>query len=97
MYAHTAERDWECNSDVKKSECDDNLVDDIAEQLVHGAVGKHLKVIFGGGRHNFINSTVKDPQGHFGKRSDGKNLINEWLNAQTLHEKRTYVWNKVKY
>lgn len=63
VYAHTAERDWECNSDVKRDSCDDNTVDDIAEQLVHGPVGKHLSVIFGGGRTNFFDETEKDEQG----------------------------------
>lgn len=63
VYAHTAERDWECNSDVKSDSCDDNTVDDIAEQLVYGPVGKHLSVIFGGGRTNFFDETEKDEQG----------------------------------
>lgn len=62
MYANVAERAWECNTDVEH-DCDDSLVDDIAEQLVHGPVGKHLKVIFGGGRYNFINDTETDEEG----------------------------------
>lgn len=95
VYAHTSERDWECNADVVDSKCNDNIVDDIAEQLVHGEVAKHLKVIFGGGRYNFINNTHKDEQGSFGKRTDGKNLIDEWLNKKNGNEQRSYVWNKV--
>lgn len=63
MYAHTAERVWECNSNVKH-DCDDDEVDDIAEQLVSGPVGKHLKVIFGGGRYNFLNETEQDEEGN---------------------------------
>lgn len=97
MYAHTAERDWECNADVKASYCDDNEVDDIAEQLVHGEVGKHLKVIFGGGRYNFIDQSQKDEQGNVGKRTDGKDLITEWINKRKPDEQRSYVWNKVGF
>lgn len=64
VYAHTADRDWECNSDVKRDRCDDNLVDDIAEQLIHGPVGKHLSVVFGGGRTNFFDENETDEQGN---------------------------------
>lgn len=97
VYAHIAERDWECNNNIRDDNCDDNAIDDIAEQLVHGPVGKHLKVIFGGGRFNFINATEKDEQGKFGKRTDGKNLIKEWLNNKKDNEVRSYVWNKVSF
>lgn len=72
-------------------------MDDIAEQLVHGPVGKRLKVIFGGGRFNFVDSSKKDDQGIYGKRTDGKNLINEWLDNKSKHEVRKYVWNKVSF
>lgn len=48
---------------MKRDSCDDNTVDDIAEQLVYGPVGKHLSVIFGGGRTNFFDETEKDEQG----------------------------------
>lgn len=95
VYAHTAERDWECNADIVDAKCNDNIIDDIAEQLVHGEVGKHLKVVFGGGRYNFFNNTQKDEQDNYGKRTDGKNLITEWLNKKNENEQRSYVWNKV--
>lgn len=96
MYAHTADRDWENNQDVLNAKCDDNEVDDIAEQLVHGSVGRHLKVIFGGGRRNFIGKQQKDEYGNNGKRTDGKDLINEWLHSKNSdNEQRTYVYNKV--
>lgn len=62
VYAHTAERTWECDTDVKL-DCDGNAVDDIAKQLVYGPIGKHLKVILGGGRYNFFNTTEKDKEG----------------------------------
>lgn len=95
MYAHIADRDWENNKDVLDGKCDDIEVDDIAEQIVHGSVGSRLKVIFGGGRYNFIGSTQKDEQGNNGRRTDGKDLIAEWLDKKSEHEHRTYVWDKV--
>lgn len=95
VYAHIADRDWECNTDVKNANCDDNKVDDIAEQLVRSDVGKNLKVIFGGGRYNFIDQSQKDEEGNIGKRTDGQDLITEWINSRKPNEQRSYVWNKV--
>lgn len=96
LYAHSAERDWECNADVLRSNCNDADVDDIAEQLVHSEIGRQLKVIFGGGRSKFYSENTKNPEGHVGKRTDGKDLVQEWLSyGQSMGQRRTYVWNKV--
>lgn len=92
LYAHSAHRHWESDSDVKKSNCDDNIVDDIAEQLIFGEVGSRLKVVFGGGRAEFRDQSMRDEQGFPGKRSDKKDLIRLWLKSK---DKRHYVWNKV--
>lgn len=99
VYAHIANRDWECNVDVHKSKCNDQIVDDIAEQLVHGPIGSKMKVIFGGGRKKFIGQNQKDDEGFYGQRTDGKHLINDWLNNKNKNpnENRTYVWNKVQH
>lgn len=35
--------------------------------------------------------------GNAGRRTDGKNLINEWLNNKNGDENRSYVWNKVRF
>lgn len=78
LYANTAERNWETNVEVIASSCDDHQIDDIAEQLVHGKIGSKFKVILGGGSRNFINSTETE-HGNKGMRSDGRNLINEWI------------------
>lgn len=96
VYAHSAFRDWENNADVLRSQCDDTLVDDIAEQMVHGEVGQKFKVIFGGGRREFLDASFTDEEGMVGYRSDGKNLIEEWK-AKVVPGggERTYVWNKV--
>lgn len=90
VFAHIADRDWENDAEVSKSGCNTDEVDDIAEQLVRGAVGTKLKVMMGGGSRNFVDtSTIEN--GAAGRRTDGKNLINEWKNADP---ERTYVNNK---
>lgn len=93
VYANTASRNWENDDAVKSSGCDANLIDDIAEQLINGDVGSKLRVVLGGGRQEFRNQTTIDEELSFGKRSDGKDLIAEWLNKS--NDNRTYVWNAV--
>jgi alkaline phosphatase len=78
IYAHTANRDWEGNAEVTSGACDHVAVDDIAEQLVHGDIGSRLRVVLGGGSQFFVNTTTTE-HGAGGKRTDGKNLIDEWL------------------
>lgn len=95
-YAHAAFRDWENNAEVLQSKCDDTLVDDIAEQMVHGEVAQQFKVILGCGRREFLDASITDEEGGLGLRSDGKNLIEEWQ-AKPVGVKRTYVWNKVSF
>ncbi|XP_055846255.1 membrane-bound alkaline phosphatase-like [Episyrphus balteatus] len=74
VYAHTADREWENDSEVKKSCGAASGVQDIAYQLIHGDVGSKLKVMLGGGRMHFTDASL----GKGGKRSDGRNLIEEY-------------------
>lgn len=60
---------------MKRDSCDDNTVDDIAEQLVYGPVGKHLSVIFGGGRTNFFDETENDEQGNLKWKTTSLDLL----------------------
>uniref|UniRef100_A0A0A1WP73 Alkaline phosphatase n=1 Tax=Zeugodacus cucurbitae TaxID=28588 RepID=A0A0A1WP73_ZEUCU len=96
VYAHTANRDWENDAKVfEKGGCSakDNV--DIARQLVEWDVGKKLKVVMGGGRRNFINTTVNDEEGLPGHRTDGRNLIQDWLkDKQANKQQAAYVWSK---
>ncbi|XP_053685594.1 membrane-bound alkaline phosphatase-like [Sabethes cyaneus] len=95
IYAHTANRDWEDDAWIEDDGCDPTVLDDIAEQLVHGEVGKRLRVILGGGRRQFLDQTELDPEDQKpGKRRDGKNLIREWQELVGFGENRTYVWTK---
>jgi alkaline phosphatase len=90
VYGHITDRDWENDNEISVSGCDPNVVDDIAEQLIHGTVGKQLKVAFGGGSMNFIDRRYQE-HGKMGNRTDGKHLINEWRSADPA---RTYVNNR---
>ncbi|XP_062558478.1 membrane-bound alkaline phosphatase-like [Armigeres subalbatus] len=94
VFAHTANRDWENDAEVTKNGCDPELISDIAKQLVHGEVGKQLKVVLGGGRREFHHSDLDPETGKTGKRNDNRNLIQEWLDLAEGSENRTYVWNK---
>lgn len=74
-YAHSAERKWEADTDLPSgSKCQD-----IAMQLVRGKVGSKIDVVLGGGRRNFLPRYVNDDDGISGYRSDGADLIEEWL------------------
>lgn len=92
-YAHTSNRDWEDNSAIEEKcrNIYETNVKDIAHQLIHSEEGKKIKVILGGGRKHFINSSDIDDEGRRGSRTDGRNLINEWLTARDQKGKAQYV------
>ncbi|XP_052860805.1 membrane-bound alkaline phosphatase-like [Anopheles cruzii] len=96
MYAHIAFRDWEDDYWVKQDGCNPDTVDDIAEQLVYGETAPKLRVILGCGRREFLDRNVGvDPEtGGPGYRSDGRNLINEWMKNGPVGENRTFVWKR---
>lgn len=81
-YAHSANRDFECDFDVIKRRKNPSECEDIASQLVRNSPGNKLNVVFGGGRRKFIPKTEYDIDGKAGKRKDGINLINEWKNGK---------------
>lgn len=90
MYGHVTNRDFENDFEVRSEGCNPDEVDDLAEQLIHGDVGKKLKVIFGGGSRNFINSTMTE-NGSKGFRDDGKNLIEDY---KSMDSERIFVNNR---
>ncbi|XP_064090421.1 alkaline phosphatase, tissue-nonspecific isozyme-like [Macrobrachium nipponense] len=96
MYAHTANRDWEDDESVLKSDQNPELCDDIAEQLIFGETGKNFKVILGGGRRHFTPENASDVEdGEPGYRTDGKNLIDAWKEDKASSGFRaSYVWNR---
>ncbi|XP_001361725.2 membrane-bound alkaline phosphatase [Drosophila pseudoobscura] len=95
VYAHIADRNWENDWEVTNRQCNTEQTPDIARQLVEGQVGKALKVILGGGRQQFINTTVNDEEGYPGYRTDGRHLIKDWLaDKQAANASANYVWSR---
>ncbi|KAG1686340.1 Alkaline phosphatase, tissue-nonspecific isozyme [Nymphon striatum] len=55
------------------------------------------KVIMGGGRRHFLPNTQRDPEhpSQFGRRTDGKNLIDDWrADKKARGLAAQYVWRK---
>ncbi|XP_014669390.1 PREDICTED: alkaline phosphatase-like [Priapulus caudatus] len=94
LYANAPERNWEEDSD-NNSDCKD-----IARQLIEDDPGRKLNVIMGGGRNRLTPNTqadVEDPTLH-GKRSDDRNLIDEWTEGMTTNGfNHAYVWNVTQF
>ncbi|MFA0791320.1 alkaline phosphatase [Microbulbifer echini] len=69
-YAKVPEREWEYTAP--------DGCRDIATQLVELQAGDGIDLVMGGGRRNFLPSDQKDLEDKDGKRTDGRNLIEEW-------------------
>ncbi len=91
-----AERDWHNDANVKSNGCDPDLLEDISKQLIRSDVGSRLQVILGGGRANMRNDTVVDEEGARGSRTDGLDLIQEYL-GRHVGARTKYVWNAVGF
>lgn len=99
LYAHTANRDWETDYCVQFMDCadgpiednytgcDSSKIEDISKQLIRGEVGKNFNVILGGGRRGFFDSSVLDELGVRGQRTDGLDLMAEWVNDGKARKK----------
>lgn len=95
IYAHVANRDWECDADVEDSNVDPNICKDIAYQAVYGEAAENLNVILGGGRGWFLPNNVMDEEGKQGRRKDKQNLIESWLRQKENRDQRAeYVWDR---
>ena len=90
-YAHTPNRNWE-SSATTPDEAQALGCRDIASQLVAMPFGDGIDVILGGGRREFMPTELADPEypEKQGARDDGRNLIDEWLAADSS---RRYAWN----
>ncbi|HBT00091.1 alkaline phosphatase [Salipiger marinus] len=82
VYARTVSRDWEDNSALPEG-CEQK---DIAAQLIDQMQAGVIDVAFGGGRAHFLPTDVTDVEGKTGKRTDGRNLVEEatGLGAQVV-------------
>ncbi|XP_071824677.1 alkaline phosphatase-like isoform X2 [Apostichopus japonicus] len=96
-YAHSPDRTWETNRPMPLSEKRDGC-QDIATQL---AANTDLNVVLGGGRATFLSLLHEDPEFPKlrGLRTDGKNLVNTWLNnhGDAGHTNFHYVWNQTQF
>lgn len=91
-FAHSASRDWESDTNMMKFP-NTSTCSDIAKQLVRNDPGRNLNVIYGGGRKKFFSEQIIDEEGNRGERSDGLDLIDEWLTskdspAHFVHDRR---------
>ena len=75
-YATAASRNWEGDANTPEG------CYDIGLQLIHGKIGRNLDVILGGGSRYLL------PTSRGGRRTDGRNLINEYLRIQIQNRKR---------
>lgn len=102
-YAHTSERNWECDAKLPK----DSAVVDIAAQLIEmpsrmQAAGYPQvdgpELVWGGGRRFFFPEGAIDPlyssEGDVGVRADGRNLVDEWVATRSggsyIHDLDTF-------
>jgi alkaline phosphatase len=84
VYAHSADRNFEDDSGLPEG-CSQP---DIAAQLIDQMKAGVIDVALGGGRRHFLPKEVTGEEGKGGKRSDGRNLIEE---AKALGAQ--YAWD----
>lgn len=83
-FAKVPERGWEFEAPEGCA--------DIAAQLVAFQPGNGLDVAMGGGRYAFLPESVTDLEGAPGRRSDGRNLVEEWQQRyQDTEVKAVYI------
>jgi alkaline phosphatase len=97
-YAHTADRDWESDTDIYKRKKDayDAKFPDIASQLLAFHDGDGPEVVMGGGRAKLLPQTMADPEypNLKGDRMDGRDLTKEWTEK---YKDSAYIWNKQQF
>ncbi|WP_417813527.1 alkaline phosphatase [Thalassospira alkalitolerans] len=95
-YVHTADRNWENDADLSDAAKADGCPD-IASQMIAWPAGDGFEVAFGGGRRNFIDKSMNDPEdkGKTGSRTDGRDLTKEWVDAKG--KGASYIWNKEQF
>ena len=109
LYAHTAMRDWEADSNLPVTDVNtgascrgaDHAVKDIARQMIEVSprVRQSLKVAMGGGRTYFLPNSVMDPEyaKDKGRRLDGRDLTQEWVTSRSPYGRASYAWNKAQF
>lgn len=97
-YAHTANRDWEADSDIFKlsKPAYEAKFPDIARQLIEFPIGDGLEVALGGGRTKFLPKETADfeYENKTGERLDKRDLTKEWIDK---YKNSAFVWNKQQF
>ncbi|CAH8626522.1 unnamed protein product [Dicrocoelium dendriticum] len=83
-YAHIPHRDWESSPHHSKDK--KVLCPDIASQLL--TEGIDFNVILGGGYHNFYQTPDAYTPATNGTRTDGRNLLKEWIDKQEMQSRQ---------
>jgi alkaline phosphatase len=94
VYGHVANRGWENDSVMGEATLAEGCID-LARQLVEWPRGDGLEIALGGGRQNFLPKDTTDPEysGKTGKRSDGRNIADEWAKKPN-HQ---WIWNSEQF
>jgi len=94
-YAHTADRDWESDTDISSRKKDAAAAGflDIARQLLEFKHGDGLEVAMGGGRNKFLPKPAAGMSAtpSTGERSDGRDLTAKWVEQ---YSRSKYVSNR---
>ncbi|MGR3545232.1 MAG: alkaline phosphatase, partial [Paracoccus sp. (in: a-proteobacteria)] len=77
VYARTANRDWEDNSDIPEGCAQPDIAVQLLDQMKNGVVD----VAMGGGRRHFLPQDATDAEGQPGRRTDGRDLVQEARDA----------------
>ncbi len=97
-YSHSLSRDWENDAYIARvaPEAHKAGARDIARQLLEFKYGDGLEVALGGGRQNFLPTSVPDPEypDKNGLRGDERDLTKEWTSK---YKNSSYVWNKEQF
>ncbi|TMW43898.1 hypothetical protein DOY81_011021, partial [Sarcophaga bullata] len=91
MYAHTANRFWECDTDIINAGQDPLTCIDMAQQLIKQSPGRNLDLLMGGGMGKFLPNTQQDAHGKMGERTDGQDLLKLW---KEMHPTGKLVTNR---
>lgn len=67
---------------------------DIARQFVENEVSQNFKIVLACGRNEFRDSSMHDEEFIQGKRSDKRDLINEWIDIHNKKGKTAYIHDK---
>ncbi|KAJ8936806.1 hypothetical protein NQ318_003051 [Aromia moschata] len=94
-YGHTANRRWQDDTTILEDGENVTKCNDLAYQLIKNDVGRKFHVILGGGSQVFLPNGTSDKLGSKGTRSDGVNLIEDWLYDKKANgDNARYIWNR---